>query len=123
MTGSDHRKPFGQRGEQLAAEHLQRQGYTIIGTNWHCKHGEIDIIAHLESTFVFVEVRSRHAETTEPSFESITPHKHKKMVAAANAYLTAHHLENANWRIDVIAVAIPRSGQPIIEQVEDALDW
>lgn len=123
MSSSDHRRSFGQRGEQLAAEHLQHRGYTIVGTNWRCKHGEIDIIARQDSTLVFVEVRSRHAESTEASFESITPRKSAKLLSTANAYLTEHHLENANWRVDVIAVAIPRSGQPIIEQVEDALDW
>ncbi len=120
---SDHRRPFGQRGEQLAAEHLQRRGYTIVGTNWRCKHGEIDIIARQDSTLVFVEVRSRHAESTEASFESITPRKRTKMTACANDYLAQNHLENMNWRVDVIAIAFPHSGQPIIEQVEDALDW
>lgn len=123
MTTNDQRRPFGQQGEKLASDHLQSRGYAIIETNWRCQHGEIDIIAHNDSAYVFVEVRSRHAETTEASFESITPRKRAKLTALAHAYLAAHNLENANWRVDVIAIALPRVGHPIIEHVEDALDW
>lgn len=122
-TASDHRRPLGQRGEQLAAEHLQRQGYTIRTRNWRCKHGEMDIIALQNATLVFVEVRTRHADSTDASFESITPRKRAKLSALAHTYLAEHELENMDWRVDVIAVIFPRSGQPMIEQVEDALDW
>lgn len=34
----------GQRGEQRAAEFLQRHGYVILARNYRWKHGEIDII-------------------------------------------------------------------------------
>jgi putative endonuclease len=116
-------KTTGQRGEQLAAAHLQVRGYRIIGANWRCKQGEIDIIAHDGASFIFVEVRTRHAESTSEAFESINTRKQQRMRAAVYAYLAAEKLESAAWRIDVIAVALPRSGHPIIEHVEDALDW
>ncbi len=120
---ADPRHPFGQQNEALAVEYLQARGYRILTTNWHCKHGEIDIVAQRDATIVFVEVRSRHAADTESAFESITPRKRAKLTASAQTYLSEHDLENTNWRIDVIAVAIPKSGQPIIEQIEDALGW
>jgi putative endonuclease len=120
---TDPRHPFGQQNEALAAAYLQAQGYRILTTNWRCKHGEIDIVAQHNTTVVFVEVRSRHAANTESAFESITPHKRAKLAATAQAYLSAHRMEHINWRIDVIAVAIPKSGKPIIEQIEDALGW
>jgi putative endonuclease len=117
------RKPFGQHGEQLAVEHLQQQGYTVVGVNWRCNHGEIDVIAQHNDTLVFVEVRTRHASSPETAFESITPRKRKKLAALAHTYLSLHNLEQVNWRVDVIAIALPPSGQPIIEQAEDALGW
>lgn len=117
-------QPFGQEGEKLAVQYLQSKGYTIIGTNWRCTDGEIDIIAQNGSMLVFVEVRTRHAATTERAFESITPRKRDKMTRLAHAYLSAHELnEGTLWRVDVIGIAIPRSGKPIIEHSEDALDW
>jgi putative endonuclease len=113
----------GQRGEDLAAAYLQHHGYDIIATNWRCHAGEIDIIARQGRTLVFVEVRARHASTTESAFESISPRKRERLVASVHQYLSDHDLETAMWRVDVIAVALARSGKADIDHVEDALDW
>jgi putative endonuclease len=114
----------GQRGEELAADHLRHNGYVIITTNWHCKVGEIDIVANKDDVLVFVEVRTRHAATTESALESITPSKRQKMINSAYTYVNANDLPSETfWRIDVIAVALDRSGSPIIDHVEDALGW
>ena len=123
MPNSKPTQPFGRYGEQLAINHLQTAGYAIITTNWRCPLGEIDIIAQKDNILVFVEVRSRHAETTETSFESVNTRKQTKLAALANDYIDAHKLDDIVWRIDVIGVAIPHSGKPIIEHVEDALGW
>jgi putative endonuclease len=117
------RKSLGQRGEQLALAHLQQHGYTILTTNWRCAHGELDIVARKNDTIVFVEVRTRYAQTTDAAFESVNPRKQGKLADLAHLYLADNDLESASWRIDVIAVAIPRSGKPLVEQVENALDW
>ncbi len=123
MTLRRSTKPFGQRGEQLAVRHLQELGYELRETNWRCSFGEIDIIVQKDETLVFVEVRTRHADSTEPAFESITPRKRAKLLRLAEAYVDEHKLGDCLWRIDVIAIGIPRSGMPIIEHSEDALDW
>lgn len=117
------KKQFGQRGEQLAVDFLKRRNYAIVETNWHCSYGEIDIVAHKDGTLVFVEVRSRHAHNTETAFASIDKHKRQRLQATAQHYLVSHQLEEALWRVDVVAIAIPRYGSPIIEQLENALDW
>jgi putative endonuclease len=114
---------LGQRGEQLAAAYLQQHGYTIVTTNWHCSRGELDIVARKNDTLVFVEVRTRHADSAESAFESIRPTKQSRVQKAAYLYLAEHKLHDASWRIDIIAVALPRSGSPLIEHIEDALDW
>ena len=117
------KKSLGQHGEQLAANYLTNQGYRIVTTNWHCKYGEIDIVAQKDNLLVFVEVRTRSADTTEGAFESITPRKQRRMTASAQTYLATQQLETSDWRVDVIGIAIPRSGAPIIEHAEDALGW
>ena len=76
-----------------------------------------------DNILVFVEVRSRHAENTEASFESVNLRKQTKLAALANDYIDVHKLDDVPWRIDVIGVAIPRTGKAIIEHVEDALGW
>ena len=120
---TDHTKSFGQHGEKLAADYLVRQGYTISGVNWRCQHGEIDIIAHQNDTLVFVEVRTRHSSTPETAFESINTRKREKLTALAQYYLSLGKSEITNWRVDVIAIAVPPEGSPIIHHIEDALDW
>lgn len=72
---------------------------------------------------MFVEVRSRHSHSTETAFASIDNKKRQKLQASVHAYLQTHQLEKVDWRIDVIAIAVPRFGSPIIEQAENALDW
>nr|MBC8249392.1 YraN family protein [Anaerolineales bacterium] len=37
------RKKLGQRGEDLAAAHLEKLGYVVRERNWRCPAGEIDI--------------------------------------------------------------------------------
>lgn len=117
------RQIFGNYGEQLAAAYLREQGYQLETANWHCPHGELDLVMRQDALVVFVEVKTRHHTSTAPAFGSITPRKRERLIASAHAYLTAHELDDATWRIDVIAIAIPRKGLPIIDHVEDALDW
>jgi putative endonuclease len=114
----------GARGEKLALTFLSDKGLAIVETNWRCPQGEIDIVARDAQTLVFVEVRSRRADSTERAFASVSPLKREKMIAAAYAYLAAHDLDdNAVWRIDVVAVAFARGGKVVIDHVEDALGW
>jgi putative endonuclease len=114
---------LGQRGELIAEAFLRARGYVTVELNWHCVYGEIDIVAKDGETLVFVEVKSRRANDTEPAFESIGTRKRQRMIAAAYEYLAARSLDEADWRIDVVAVAMRHGQQPIVEHVENALDW
>jgi putative endonuclease len=113
----------GQQGEALARHHLKQLGYTIVTTNWHCASGELDIVAQHHEQLVFVEVRTRYAETTEVPFSTLNPAKLARVTAAVHHYLEAHQLADMAWRIDVIAIAMSRSREPILEHIEDALGW
>lgn len=94
-------------------------GYTIIERNWRCEQGELDIVARHRDGLVFVEVRSR-ADNLEAALESVSPRKQKQLIALAEAYLTAHDLENVYFRIDVAAVN-RRTGA--VEVIENAVGW
>lgn len=116
-------RKLGDYGEQLAIQFLQQQGHTILTTNWTCPHGEIDIVSQDGACLVFVEVKTRHSDTTSSAFVAITAKKRQRMIASAYAYLEAHDHDESAWRIDVIAIALPHARAPIIDYVEDALDW
>lgn len=114
---------MGRRGEQIALAYLRERGFQIIRTNWHCREGEIDIVAQRGGILRFIEVRTRSAETTETAFESVQPRKRERLIAAAERYLADHQLEDSAWGIDLLAIAVRRQGTPLIEYREDALDW
>jgi putative endonuclease len=116
-------KTTGNYGEQLAAGYLRDNGYDIVTTNWHCQHGEIDIVARKEDMLVFVEVKTRRTTSTQAAFASITPKKRERLIASAYAYLDEYTENDSDsaWRIDAIGVALSRP--PVIDHVEDALDW
>jgi putative endonuclease len=116
-------RSIGQRGEAIAALYLQTHGCSIISHNWRCAHGEIDLIVREGQTLVFVEVRTRHASSTEPAFESLTPAKQRRMAACAAQYLTDQGMDEAEWRIDAVAVALRHGQAPVIEHLRDVLDW
>ncbi|MEQ8674366.1 MAG: YraN family protein [Aggregatilineales bacterium] len=113
----------GTLGEDHARRYLEHIGYQIVTTNWHCQFGEIDIIARDGDAWTFVEVKTRRTKSTESAYASITPAKREKLVKSVHTYLNDHELDDVQWRIDVIAIALNTGKQPIIEHVKDALDW
>ena len=59
----DQRHLLGRHGEELAAEHLQRRGFSILGRNERTRYGEIDLIAFDRGALVFAEVKTMRAST------------------------------------------------------------
>lgn len=112
----DPRKSLGARGEQLAAQHLERQGYTILERNWHCTAGELDIIAQEGETLTFVEVRTRRGSAGPTPEQSITPAKQSRLIELAQTYLQEHHVTDTRWRIDFVAVEM--DGRGVLQRVE-----
>jgi len=95
----------GKHYEVLAENHLARHGLSILTTNFHCRHGEIDIIALQENTIVFVEVKYRSSSHFGDAIEAVTPKKIVKLIKAAEVFLCQNALyENYATRFDVIAI-------------------
>ena len=121
---NDHdrqRKSLGQRGEDLAASFMERQGYTIVCRNYRCRSGEIDIIARKKKLLCFIEVKTRRTGQFGPPQEAVTPAKQYKIGRVAQDFLQRHRLENWPARFDVIAVDFS-SGDGIIECIENAFE-
>ncbi len=117
------RQRTGRLGEELARKHLESKGYRITETNHRCPSGEIDIIAELDQTLAFIEVRTRRGPSMGSPEESITPRKQAHMVAAAQEYLQANDLESRQWRIDVVAVELDRRGGLVrLDVIENAIE-
>lgn len=106
----------GQLGESIAARYLTEHGYTIAHRNWRPTsgmRGELDIIAHVKETVVFVEVKTRTSHQYGLPEEAVTPHKMRaiRKLAAEWLHVAKPHVENL--RIDVIAVTLTLTGAGI----------
>ncbi len=80
----------GKAGENLAAAFLQEKGYRIVARNFHCRGGELDIVAAKKEILAFVEVRTRKRGSMVSPVESVTAAKRKKVITAAYVFLEEH---------------------------------
>jgi putative endonuclease len=83
---TDARKSLGRLGEQLAADHLARLGWTILGRNHHTRLGEIDLVAIDGDTLVFAEVKTCRLGRRRP-WESLHERKQSQVRRLAGAWL------------------------------------
>lgn len=97
---------IGKLSEQLAAKYLIKNGLTIIETNFHCRFGEIDIIAKNDKTLIFVEVKYRSDVNYGGAISAVATSKQEKIKKSARIYLQQQALNEYNTacRFDVIAM-------------------
>lgn len=109
-------KKTGDQGELLTAQHLTKQGFTIIGMNYRKQWGEIDVIAQKDNQVHFIEVKTVSYETkrdlevavlrgTYRPEENVHKYKLKKLGRAIETWLLEYNWQG-NWQIDVAAVRI-----------------
>lgn len=113
------RKRAGDRGEQLALDHLVGKGYSLVERNYRTRYGEIDLILRAEETLVFVEVMLRRGSGFGDPLESITPRKQAAIRSLAEAYLAERTLDFEDARFDVVGI-LETSGRCEIHHIEDA---
>lgn len=80
----------GKSAELMAAAHLQRNGLTLLESNYRCRFGEIDLIMRDAEEIVFVEVRLRSSASFGGAGASITTAKQQKIARTAEHYLLLH---------------------------------
>lgn len=116
---SDARRRLGRQGEQLAAEHLERLGFTILERNYRTRWGELDLVAFDGQTLVFCEVKTRRSDRFGSPAEAITPRKLARMRVLAAAWLAARRPPyTADVRFDVVSVMRPVSGPALVEHLQ-----
>ena len=112
MNGKD---ALGRRGEQAAAEYLERAGLRILDRNWRCAIGEIDIVAAERQVLVVCEVKTRSGTRYGTPLEAITRAKRTRLRRLAALWLVAHGVLFDEVRIDVIGLIIDESGTYQVE--------
>lgn len=89
---------LGRAGEERAAQHLRRRGYTVLARNWRCAQGEIDIVAVRDHHLAVVEVKTRRTAVYGHPFEAIDARKRRRLWQLAQAWATENP-EEARGRV------------------------
>ena len=109
---------LGQKGEDLAADHLKKAGFKILFRNWKWGKHEIDIIAENKDFIVFAEVKTRTDDYQMHPVTAVTNEKQKSIIYAADGYLQKFNIDKES-RFDVITI-IKKGESYQIDHIEDA---
>jgi len=109
---------LGQKGEDLAADHLRKKGYIIVHRNWKAGKREIDIVAENKDYIVFIEVKTRADNYQMHPRNAVTSEKQRSIIYAADIYIQRYNI-NKESRFDIVTVIT--DGKSVeVEHIEDA---
>lgn len=97
---------IGRRYEGYAASYLADRGYRILEQNFHCRQGEIDLIAQDGRYLVFIEVKYRRNKKYGEPTEAVDWKKQQRIRRTAKYYLHRRgYSEETPCRFDVVGIA------------------
>ena len=108
---------LGGRGEALAAEFLETNGYRLVASNFTLPVGrnlrgaivnaEIDLVAYEGATLCFIEVKTRRSDWFAAPESNVDLRKQRQISRAARAYRRMLGLRGEPYRYDVVSVILP----------------
>ncbi len=115
------KRELGNKGEDAACAFLEKKGLQVLARNFHCRAGEIDVIARDGDTVAFVEVKTRRGRLFGSAAEAVTPAKRRKLTRAAMEYIDRNGLYGENFRFDIMEV-YPQGKCFDINHIENAFE-
>src|SRR5262245_3209314 len=120
---------LGERGEQIASEFLQQQGFRIVATNFIAPitsgltgrrvTGEIDLIAYDQSAkpfvLAFVEVKTRSSAELAFPESAVDLRKRWHIVRASRVYRRMMGVDIEPYRFDVVTILINPQGEAEVQ--------
>ena len=114
MHSMTSQQKTGAAGEAAAAAYLEKHGLTVLERNFRVRGGELDLICRAADVIVFVEVRLRNHRSKGKhksdgvfygsAATSITPTKQRRLILAAQHWLTRHQQHDAPCRFDCVLI-------------------
>ncbi|MEM9542940.1 MAG: YraN family protein [Cyanobacteria bacterium P01_E01_bin.42] len=82
----------GQLGEEIVADWLQGRGWEILHHRWHCRWGEIDLVARSpKPMLIFVEVKTRSSGNWDANgLLAVNSQKQAKLWQTAELFLAQY---------------------------------
>jgi len=112
IPSTNARHQLGRHGEELAAQHFERLGFTVVARNHRTRHGELDLVAFDGTVLVFVEVKTRRKGSGSP-WESLHLRKRAQVRRMATAYLNQvpERPRGRTLRFDAVGVILDADGK------------
>jgi putative endonuclease len=108
---------LGRRGEHLAADFLEGNGYALVAANFQLPVGrnlrgrliraEIDLVAYEGPTLCFIEVKTRASDWFAAPQANVDLRKQRQISRAARVYRRLFGMLEAPFRYDVVSVIAP----------------
>lgn len=108
---------LGRRGEELAADFLEGNGYRLVASNFKLPvgrslrgalvHAEIDCVAYEGATLCFVEVKTRRSDWFTTPESNVDLRKQRQITRAALVYRRLFGLMREPYRYDVVSIILP----------------
>jgi putative endonuclease len=98
------RRALGSYGENLAARWYEEHGYVLVGRNWRCREGEIDLVLTRARLLVFCEVKTRSSNAYGSPAAAVTPAKQARLRKLGMRWIDAHQMRPSAIRFDVACV-------------------
>ena len=106
------RLTIGHWGEEMAARHLSRLGWTVRERNLRVGRKEVDLVAEKNDVLAFIEVKTRTEARYDDALAAIAPRKQRMLQQAAERWIAANGPLTKPFRFDAIAVT-GRPGQAV----------
>ena len=100
-----HHNYTGLLGEKMAIEYLLKKGFSILHQNWRHSHWEVDVIASLNNTLHFIEVKTRRTQKFGYPEDDVSKKKIENLINASEEY----QFLNPEWKLiqfDVLSISI-----------------
>src|SRR5687767_4712890 len=118
----------GRRGEELAAEFLEVNGYRLVLANFTTPigrnrrgatvTGEIDIVALDGDMLCFIEVKAKTSDDFSAPLATVTRRKQRQITRTARVYQRIFGLQEMARRFDVVSIVLPPNSEPRLELVQ-----
>lgn len=114
VVSIDLRHHLGRTGENLALDHFERLGFTLVERNYRTRYGELDLIVFDGTTLVFAEVKTRRVSRADRSpWEALDDRKRRQVRHIAASYLVEapNRPHSTDLRFDAVGVVIDGRGR------------
>lgn len=121
MDRRTQQRKRGDEAEDAVVALLTAGGYSIRHRNFHCRYGEVDVVAEKGELLCFVEVRMRSSNLFGDPAMTVSRAKQGKIVQTAFLYLSQFGVRDRMIRFDVVSV-LGRGPKAHLEHIPSAFD-